>query len=166
MVQVREQARKKLVVLATKEAHVLGDLLVRCAYDDLPADILAVCSNHEVLAPLVKGFGLPFHFISSEHRERQEHEQLVLDCLDHYKFDYLVLAKYMRVLNPNFVAHFPNRVIFRVTINKFVDCFLTDHRLAIFSSSLRDNLRSPSSTLMFYNFFLAGVQKNSLPSAF
>ena len=111
IVQVRPHARKKLVVLATKEAHVLGDLLVRCAYDDLPADILAVCANHEVLEPLVKGFGLPFHFIPSENCERHEHETQVLGLLNQYKFDYLVLAKYMRVLNPCFVNHFPNRII-------------------------------------------------------
>ena len=110
-VQVKPQARKKIVVLATKEAHVLGDLLVRCAYDDLPADILAVIANHQVLEPLVRGFGLPFHHLPSDDLERHEHEIQVLKALEQYDFDYLILAKYMRVLNPIFVNHFPNRII-------------------------------------------------------
>lgn len=103
--------KRPIVVLATREPHCLGDLLLRHAYDELPARICAVVSNHDSLAPLVEKFGLPFHHISHEGRERAQHEQELLKTIAPYAPDYLVLAKYMRVLTPAFVARYPNRII-------------------------------------------------------
>ncbi len=103
--------RRPIVILATREPHCLGDLLLRHAYDELPARICAVVSNHDTLAPLVEKFDIPFHHISHEGREREQHERDVLDVIAQYAPDYLVLAKYMRVLTPQFVARYPNRII-------------------------------------------------------
>jgi formyltetrahydrofolate deformylase len=103
--------KRPIVILATREPHCLGDLLLRHAYDELPAHICAVVSNHDSLAPLVRKFDVPFHHVSHEGRERQEHEQEILDVVAQYAPDYLVLAKYMRVLTPQFVARYPRRII-------------------------------------------------------
>jgi formyltetrahydrofolate deformylase len=103
--------RKDIVLLVTKEHHCLGDLLLRYAYDELDANILAVISNHNVLQPLVAKFGIPFHYISHEHRTRPEHEDAIHKALAIYQPEFLVLAKYMRVLTPEFVAHYPNKII-------------------------------------------------------
>jgi formyltetrahydrofolate deformylase len=110
-VSIHLQIKKKIVLMATKEAHVLGDLLIKCAYDDMNANIVAVVANHDHLAPLVKSFGVPFHMISAEGLSREEHEGKVLETLGSLEFDFLVLAKYMRILNPAFVKQFPNRII-------------------------------------------------------
>jgi len=103
--------KRPIVILATREAHCLGDLLVRNAFDELPARICAVISNHEVLGPLVQKFDIPFHYVPHQDLEREQHEQKVLDAIAPYAPDYLVLAKYMRVLTPQFVAHYPSRII-------------------------------------------------------
>ena len=103
--------RRPIAIMVTREPHCLGDLLLRNAYDELPARICAVISNHEALAPLVRKFDIPFHYVSHQEREREEHEREILTILDRYSPDYVVLAKYMRVLTPQFVAHFPNRII-------------------------------------------------------
>ncbi len=103
--------RRPIVIMATREPHCLGDLLLRHAYDELPARICAVVSNHDTLAPLVQKFDIPFHYIRHEGREREQHEREVLDVIGQYTPDYLVLAKYMRVLSPQFVARYPNRII-------------------------------------------------------
>jgi formyltetrahydrofolate deformylase len=99
------------VLLATKEPHCVGDLLLRHAYNDLPANICAVVSNYDTLGPLVTQFGIPFHHVPHADRDRLEHEQALLDVITPYQPDFLILAKYMRVLSPSFVAHYPQRMI-------------------------------------------------------
>ena len=102
---------KDIVILATKEHHCLGDLLVRHAYGDLNARIHAVASNHEVLGDLVAKFGLPFHFIPHANKDRETHERKIADAIRPYRRDYLVLAKYMRILSPKVVAAHPGKII-------------------------------------------------------
>jgi formyltetrahydrofolate deformylase len=100
-----------IVIMASTEAHCLGDLLIRHYSGELPAQIRAVVSNHEKLKTLVEQFGIPFHFISHHNLERTAHEDLVANVLADYAPEYIVLAKYMRILSPKFVARYPNRMI-------------------------------------------------------
>lgn len=109
--RLNPKRKKNIVVFVTKEHHCLGELLIRYAFDELDADILAVVSNYNVLQPLVSKFGIPFHHISHEGKTREEHEDAIRRTLSIYEPEYLVLAKYMRVLTPAFVDHFPNRII-------------------------------------------------------
>jgi formyltetrahydrofolate deformylase len=109
--RLNPKAKKNIVVFATKEHHCLGELLIRYSFDELDADILAVISNHNNLQPLVSRFGIPFHYVSHENKTRDEHEEALRRTLDIYRPDYLVLAKYMRILTPDFVRHYPNRIV-------------------------------------------------------
>ncbi|MBD2754655.1 formyltetrahydrofolate deformylase [Spirosoma validum] len=109
--RLNPKRKKNIVVMVTKEHHCLGELLIRYAFDELDADILAVISNYNVLQPLVSKFGIPFHYVSHEGKTREEHEESILRTLTIYEPEYLVLAKYMRVLTPGFVNHFPNRIV-------------------------------------------------------
>jgi formyltetrahydrofolate deformylase len=103
--------KRRIVVLATKEYHCLGDLLLRHAFGDLNAEILCVISNHAELEPLVQRFGIPYHHISHEQKTRAEHEAAVLAELARYDPEYVILAKYMRVLTADFINRFPSRMI-------------------------------------------------------
>lgn len=103
--------KKNIVILATKEHHCLSELLIRYHFDEMNAHVLAVVSNYTTLQPFVSKFGIPFHYISHEDKSREEHEQVLLRTLAIYEPDYLVLAKYMRILSPGFVAEYPNRII-------------------------------------------------------
>ncbi|WP_086236763.1 MULTISPECIES: formyltetrahydrofolate deformylase [Campylobacter] len=103
--------KKDIVILATKENHCLGDLLIKHSSGDLNANILAVIANHDTLRPLSDKFDIPFIYINADKIERSEHEKLVLNELAKYKFDYMVLAKYMRILSPNFVKQYPKKII-------------------------------------------------------
>jgi len=111
VIRLAGEAPRKIVVLATKEPHCLGDLLIRHEFGDLPARILAVISNHPTLGDLVRKFGIPFHHLSHEGMERVEHEAALLQQISRYAPDYIVLAKYMRILTPAFVAEYPQRII-------------------------------------------------------
>ena len=102
---------KKIVILCTKENHCLGDLLIRYDSGELKADIVAVVSNYTLLEPLCEKFKIPFLFVSHEGLSREEHEREILKILENYTFDYIVLAKYMRILTPYFVRAFEGRII-------------------------------------------------------
>ena len=109
--RLNPKKKKEVVLFVTKEHHCLGELLIRYAFDELDANIQAVISNYNTLQPLVSKFGIPFHYVSHEHRTRQDHEGAILRTLEVYQPEYLVLAKYMRILSSDFVKHYPNRII-------------------------------------------------------
>jgi len=103
--------RQPIVILATTEAHCLGDLLIRHYSGELPAKIKAVIANHETLASLVTPFGIPFHCVSHKDIDRPEHEKRIAELLDRHDPEYIVLAKFMRILTPGFVARYRHRII-------------------------------------------------------
>ncbi len=109
--RINPKKKKDIVILATKEHHCLSDLLIRYNFDELDANILAVVSNYNTLQPFVSKFGIPFHYITHEHKTREEHEEAILRTLKIYQPEYLVLAKYMRILSPEFVSHYPNKTV-------------------------------------------------------
>ncbi len=109
--RISPKKKKDVVILATKEHHCLSDLLIRYNFDELDANILAVVSNYNTLQPFVSKFGIPFHYVSHEHKTREEHEEAILRTLEIYKPEYLVLAKYMRILSPTFVSHYANKIV-------------------------------------------------------
>jgi formyltetrahydrofolate deformylase len=110
-VKLREKSKKDIVLLATKESHVLGDLLIRYLDGELEANIKAVIANHDYLKDLVEKFDIPFHCISAEGMEREAHEDLVIEKIKEYNPELIVLAKYMRILTPKFVQEFPQQVL-------------------------------------------------------
>ncbi len=110
-IRVIEPKDKKIVILATKESHALGDILIRYADGELGADIECVIANHDTLKDLVERFDIPFFHIPAEDLSREAHESKVMECIDKHDFDYIVLAKYMRILTPTFVKSYPQQII-------------------------------------------------------
>jgi len=102
---------KKIVILATKESHALGDILIRYAAGELGAEIQCVIANHDTLRNLVERFDIPFFHVPAEGLSREEHESKVMEKIDEHEFDYIVLAKYMRILTPTFVSAYPEQII-------------------------------------------------------
>lgn len=103
--------RKKIVLMVTKESHALGDILMRYVDGELNAEIEAVIGNYDTLEPLVRKFNIPFFHIPADNLGREEHEELVVEVLEKIDFDYIILAKYMRILTPNFVGRYKQRII-------------------------------------------------------
>lgn len=110
-IRLKSKQKKKVVIMATKEHHVLGDLLIRNEFGELPSEIQAVISNHQVLKPFVEKFKIPFHFITHQDKSRRQHEEEILSILDEYVPDYIFLAKYMRILNPEFIRYYKDRIL-------------------------------------------------------
>jgi formyltetrahydrofolate deformylase len=111
-VQIIAPGRKNIVLMATKESHALGDILIRYEAGELDANILAVISNYDTLKPLVEKFDIPYYCVSHEGLDRIEHEKRVLELLAGFEsLDYIVLAKYMRILTPDFVSAYEDIII-------------------------------------------------------
>jgi len=110
--QVIEPKKKNIILLATKEFHALGDILIRNEAGELDANIVAIVSNYDSLKPFVDKFNIPFHFISQIDKNRELHEKQMIECMQQYKdIDYIILAKYMRILTPHFVQTFEDKII-------------------------------------------------------
>ncbi|WP_342767474.1 formyltetrahydrofolate deformylase [Helicobacter anseris] len=110
-IQIIPQTKKSIIIFCTKENHCLGDLLLRYESKELDVNIKAVISNYADLGDLVRKFGIHFVHISHSDITREKHEELILQECAKYEVDYLVLAKYMRILSPNFVQKFEQKII-------------------------------------------------------
>lgn len=110
-IELSQNESKNVVVLVTKEHHCLADLLIRNQFKDLNFNILAVVGNYENLRELTEKFNIPFIYIPAENIMREEHEEKIKTVLHDYNYDYLVLAKFMRILSPDFVKDFEGKII-------------------------------------------------------
>lgn len=110
-IEIISKHKKNIVILVTKEHHCLSDLLVRHFFNELHAEVKAIVGNHDTLRPFAEKFNIPFHHISHEERDKTAFEQELMATVIQYKPDYIVLAKFMRILSPAFVAVFRDRII-------------------------------------------------------
>ena len=111
IIKIIEPKDKNIILMATKESHCLGDILIRWSSNELDANILAVIANHNDLKELTNKFDIPFIYVSAENLEREEHENIIIEKLNDFDFDYIVLAKYMRILSSKFVLNYNKRII-------------------------------------------------------
>ena len=110
-IKLSPNSKKDIVILATKEAHCLGDILIRYVSGELNANIKAVVANHDTLQNLVEKFNIPFELVSHENLSREQHEDNVIYAIDKYNPELIVLAKYMRILNPKFVNTYNGKIL-------------------------------------------------------
>lgn len=111
-VQVRfptERETRQVAVLVTKESHCLDALFSAWNAGDPEAEIGVVVSNHDDLAPIAEAHDVPFYDVGDAGGVPDE--QWLLDILTDYDIDLVVLARYMRILSPNVVFRYENRII-------------------------------------------------------
>ena len=110
-ITVNPSPDKKIILLVTKEYHCLSDILIRNHFKTLQASVQCVIGNHSSLQDICQRFNVPFHLVSPEAKERDEFEKELTAIINQYPKDYLVLAKFMRILSPPFIAKFPHKII-------------------------------------------------------
>jgi formyltetrahydrofolate deformylase len=111
VVKVDPLPEKKIVVLVTKEHHCLSDILTRNHFKTLGASVQCVIGNHPDLMSITERFGIPFHLVSHENKSKENYESELMDKILGYMPDYLILAKFMRVLSADFIASFKLKII-------------------------------------------------------
>jgi formyltetrahydrofolate deformylase len=100
----------KVAIFVSRHLHCLVDLLHRHQIGELPCRIPLIVGNHADGRPLAEFYGIPFHHIPVG-ADKAAAERLQLDLLQREAIDLVVLARYMQVLSPAFVACFPQRII-------------------------------------------------------
>ncbi|WP_020575654.1 formyltetrahydrofolate deformylase [Actinopolymorpha alba] len=103
--------RQRLMVLVSKQDHCLNDLLYRCRVGAIPADIVAVVSNHPDAGSMVESVGVPFHHLPVTPETRTTQEERILDLITKAGVDLVVLARYMQVLSHELCEKLVGRAI-------------------------------------------------------
>jgi formyltetrahydrofolate deformylase len=101
--------RPKVAILVSSWDHCLADLLYRHHAGELVCDILTIVSNHPTAKRLADFYRIPFHLLSNPNDKRAS-EQEMLELLGQ-NVDLIVLARYMQILGPEFVAQYLLRMI-------------------------------------------------------
>lgn len=110
-VRVNPEPHKKIVLLVTKEYHCLGDILLRHHFGTLGAGVQCVIGNHAFLGDICHRFSIPFRLVSHEGKDKAAFEAALVSVLSDYAFDFIVLAKFMRILSSAFIERYPHRII-------------------------------------------------------
>jgi formyltetrahydrofolate deformylase len=103
--------RQRVAILVSKTPHCLYDLLQAERLDELGGDIVGVISNHDDLRSVAAHFNRPYFVVPLEPEQRDAAEARMLELLDGWKADVVVLARYMQVLSPAFVDRWESRLI-------------------------------------------------------
>lgn len=103
--------RPRVLIMVSKFEHCLQDLLFRTRVGELPIEIAAVVSNHTTHRSTVEWHGIPFFHIPVTPENKPEAEQKLLDLVDRFDIDFVVLARYMQVLSGELVDKMEGRVI-------------------------------------------------------
>ncbi len=101
---------KRMAIFVSKYDHCLLELLYRWRSGDFEVKIPFVVSNHEDLGELAESYGLPFYSFAVNPEAKALQEAKVLELLEG-QVDFIVLARYMQILSPQFVARYPGRII-------------------------------------------------------
>jgi formyltetrahydrofolate deformylase len=108
---ISNEARPRVALFCSQYLHCMADLLYRWHSGELACEIPIVISNHTNVKPLAGFYGIPFAHIPVTPATRKEAESQQLQLLTQHRIDLIVLARYMQILSPSFVAHYPASVI-------------------------------------------------------
>jgi formyltetrahydrofolate deformylase len=109
--QLSDDSPQRVLVMVSKMGHCLNDLIFRWRAGSLNADLVAVVSNNEDLRPMAEAGGLPFIHVPVTPESKPQAEQRLLELVDEYGADLVVLARYMQVLSDNLCLKLLGRAI-------------------------------------------------------
>ncbi len=110
--RLAESSRKpRMAVFVSKFDHCLADLLYRYQSGELHCELPIIVSNHEDTRWLAEAYRVPYQYIAVTKDNKLEAERMQMAILRDQKIDFIVLARYMQVLSPDFIRHYPNRII-------------------------------------------------------
>ena len=104
-----QKQKKNMAILVTKEDHVLSELLMANKDRKLDVNIPIIIGTMEILEDICKKYKI--RFICIKDRQQSSREDKILKILDENNVDFVVLARYMKILSPRFVWNYPNRII-------------------------------------------------------
>jgi len=101
---------KNIAVLASKEEHCLQKILEARKNREIYANLSVIIGTDYTFVQMAKNAGIPYRVVANS-KSQEETEARILKLIEEFNIDLIVLARYMRVLSPNFVWRYPNRII-------------------------------------------------------
>ena len=111
-IKIHYQESKRLrniAIFVSKETHCLLKILDAKSSGEIRANIVVIVGSENTTNSIAEKFNIPFYHIA--HSQQIDAENEILDILDRYNVDLIVLGRYMRILTPNFVWRYPDRII-------------------------------------------------------
>jgi formyltetrahydrofolate deformylase len=103
--------RPRMALYCSQYLHCMADLLHRWRTGELLCEIPVIVSNHRAVENLAVFYGIPFEYVPVTAATRGEAEARQLELLERHGIELVVLARYMQILSPEFVGHYPAAVI-------------------------------------------------------
>jgi formyltetrahydrofolate deformylase len=100
---------QNVALMVSKEPHCLTRILEAKKTGEIRGNIAVIIGSDSTLKSVADDAGIPFHAVA--HSDQAEAEGKILQLIERYNIDLIVLARYMRILTPNFVWRYPNRII-------------------------------------------------------
>jgi formyltetrahydrofolate deformylase len=101
---------KNIAVLVSKEEHCLQKILEARKNREIYANLSVIIGTEYTFVQMAKKAGIPYRVVANS-KSQEETEARILKLIEEFNIDLIVLARYMRVLSPNFVWRYPNRII-------------------------------------------------------
>ncbi|MCB1762849.1 MAG: formyltetrahydrofolate deformylase [Gammaproteobacteria bacterium] len=108
---VDQSVPKRVALLVSRESHCLSDLLDRWRSRDIACEIPCVVSNHQDLRGLVEWYGIPFHHVPVTRENKPEAFDQIIEMIEGYRADTIVLARFMQILPASMCDRYPNRIL-------------------------------------------------------
>lgn len=108
---VNARTKTRVLIMVSKVSHCLQDVLHRMHVGLLPIEVVAVVSNHRDLQPLAEFYGVAFHYIPVTKETKPQAEAQLLELVDHYDTELVVLARYMQILSEELTKELSGRCI-------------------------------------------------------
>lgn len=102
---------KQVAVLVTKEYHCLSEILIKNQFKTLGANVQCVIGNYEDLRDFTEKLGIPYFYVSHIDKDKAQFESEIKQIINQFEVDYLVLAKFMRILSADFVKDYAGKII-------------------------------------------------------
>jgi formyltetrahydrofolate deformylase len=100
---------QNVAIFVSKEPHCLVRLLDAKKKSQIKDNISVIIGSDATLKSIADDSGIPFHAVIQT--DQAEAENRILQLIEQYNIDLIVLARYMRILTPNFVWRYPNKII-------------------------------------------------------
>jgi formyltetrahydrofolate deformylase len=104
-------ARPRVALFCSQHLHCMADLLYRWRTGEFKCEVPVIVSNHREVERMAGYYGIPFELVPVTPVSRADAESRQLALLKQHRIELVVLARYMQILSPEFVAQYPARII-------------------------------------------------------
>ncbi|MGK9476200.1 formyltetrahydrofolate deformylase [Melioribacter sp. OK-6-Me] len=105
------EEKKRLAIFVSRYDHCLLEILWRYRNNELHAEIPLIISNHPDLEVIARQYNIPFYCFPITKENKRDQEEKELELLKEHNIESIILARYMQILTPEFIAHYPNNII-------------------------------------------------------